>query len=121
MRTFVIPIFLLVLFLLCSATGGVETSAIILRNPPNNNVLWSFQGNQAIDVYYENGNVLGIACVCAVLRPIQKTERLVLLPKGRSKTFRYDIFGQVPISWQISIGTNADVALIYGYAEWDSY
>ncbi len=30
MRTFVIPIFLLVLFLLCSATGGVETSAIIL-------------------------------------------------------------------------------------------
>ena len=47
--------------------------------------------------------------------------RLVLLPKGRSKTIRYDIFGQVPISWQISIGTNADVALIYGYAEWDSY
>ena len=47
--------------------------------------------------------------------------RLVLLPKGRSKTFRYDIFGQVPISWQISIGTNADVALRYGYAEWDSY
>ena len=65
--------------------------------------------------------IMGIACVCDVLRPINKTERLVLLPKGRSKTFRYDIFGQVPISWQISIGTNADVALIYGYAEWDSY
>ena len=64
MRTFVIPIFLLVLFLLCSATGGVETSAIILRNPPNNNVLWSFPGNQAIDVYYENGNVLGMRLCC---------------------------------------------------------
>ena len=39
MRTFAIPIFLIVMCLLCSATGGVDTSAIILRNPPNKNVL----------------------------------------------------------------------------------
>ncbi len=98
-----------------------DYSTTILRNPPINYLLWDFKGNQAIDVYYENGNILGVACVCSVLEPIRKSEHIVLLPEGRSKTFRYDIFGQVPIGWRIAIETNADAALIYGYSEWQPY
>ena len=96
-------------------------STAILRNPPNNYVHWEFKGDQSIRVCYENGNVLGVMCIGSVNAPIRAKEHILLLPGKRSDTFRYSIFGPVPIQWMLSIETNADAALIYGYAEWDPY
>ena len=60
-------------------------------------------------------------CIGSVNAPIKAKEHILLLPGQRSKTFKYSIFGQVPIRWMLSIETNADAALIYGRAEWDAY
>lgn len=60
-------------------------------------------------------------CIGSVNAPIRVKEHILLLPGKRSDTFKYSIFGQVPIQWMLSIETNADAALIYGYAEWEPY
>ena len=60
-------------------------------------------------------------CIGSVNAPIKAKEHILLLPGKRNDTFKYSIFGQVPIQWMLSIETNADAALIYGYAEWDPY
>lgn len=96
-------------------------STAILKNPPNNYINWEFKGNQSIRVNYENGNVLAVMCIGSVNAPVRAKEHILLLPGKRSDTFKYSIFGQVPIQWMLSIETNADAALIYGYAEWEPY
>lgn len=41
-------------------TRAATTSTCILRNPPNADVSWRFEGNQVIWITVENGNVLGV-------------------------------------------------------------
>lgn len=100
-------------------TRSSSSSTCILRNPPDFNLIWNFEGNQVIWVTIKNGNVLGVtvSLKCEIFAK-DDTKRLILLPFQETEEMRYDTFGYVPIGWQFKLSTTSVSALIYGYAHW---
>lgn len=96
------------------------TSSCSLVNPPRSFISWNFWGNQLVWVTVKNGNFLGVTATlnCAT---VANTKSWFLLPAGSTGEIRYDIFGNLPISWRFTLSTISDAALIYGQAHWAQF
>ena len=117
---------LLVCFIGSSYSNSVEPreykqAFCWLRNPPDSSVEWSFLADQAIMVYLENCNLIGVTVTLSEdFAGSTQYEHYIIGPYGVTNGKRYSIFGQTPISWKFTLSTASDVALVRGRARWDN-
>lgn len=81
---------------------------------------WSFLADQAIMVYLENNNALGVTVILTEeFAGSSQYEHYLIAPYGVTNGKRYSIFGQTPLTWKFTLSTVSDVAFVRGRARWD--
>ncbi len=101
-------------------SGGPTTASVTLINPPYSSVDLNFSGNQNVSISVQNNNVLGVMGNLSCNIGFYDTKGYVLPPFG-SVSYRYDMFGEVPISWSFTISTISDAANVSLNASWNPF